>query len=75
MPDTDLFSADKPLPAAQQRALQASAVPLAARMRPRSLSEYVGQQHILAPGKLLRRAVETDRFSSFMAPPASARPR
>lgn len=45
--------------------------PLAARMRPRSLAEYVGQQHILAPGKLLRRAIEADRFSSliFYGPP------
>jgi putative ATPase len=40
-------------------------------MRPRSLAEYVGQTHILAPGKLLRRAVEADRFSSliFYGPP------
>lgn len=41
-------------------------VPLAARMRPRSLDEYVGQQHLLGPGKLLRRAVEADRFSAFI---------
>ena len=46
-------------------------VPLAARMRPRTLDEYVGQQHILGPGKLLRRAVEADRFSAiiFYGPP------
>ena len=41
-------------------------VPLAARMRPRTLEEYVGQEHILGPGKLLRRAVEADRFSAFI---------
>lgn len=41
-------------------------VPLAARMRPRSLDEYVGQEHILGQGKLLRRAVEADRFSAFI---------
>ena len=35
--------------------------PLAARMRPRSLDEFVGQQHILGFGKLLRRAIESDR--------------
>ncbi|HRJ71189.1 MAG TPA: replication-associated recombination protein A [Terrimicrobiaceae bacterium] len=40
--------------------------PLAARMRPRSLNEYVGQQHILGPGKLLRRAIEADRISSVI---------
>ncbi len=48
-----------------------SAVPLAARMRPRTLDEYVGQDHVLGEGKLLRRAVEADRFSSliFYGPP------
>ena len=48
-----------------------SSVPLAARMRPRSLDEYVGQKHILGEGKLLRRAVEADRFASliFYGPP------
>src|SRR5918911_1644970 len=40
--------------------------PLAARMRPRTLAEFVGQQHILGPGKLLRRAIEADRFSSVL---------
>jgi putative ATPase len=40
--------------------------PLAWRMRPRDLSEFVGQQHILGAGKLLRRAIETDRFMSLI---------
>ncbi|MDF1657944.1 MAG: replication-associated recombination protein A [Verrucomicrobiales bacterium] len=46
-------------------------MPLAARMRPQNLDQYVGQSHILGPGKLLRRAVEADRFSSliFYGPP------
>ena len=46
-------------------------MPLAARMRPRVLDEYFGQQHILGKGKLLRRAVEADRFTSliFYGPP------
>ncbi|MAB76154.1 MAG: AAA family ATPase [Verrucomicrobiales bacterium] len=46
-------------------------MPLAARMRPRDLNEYVGQSHILGEGKLLRRAVEADRFTSliFYGPP------
>ncbi|MGJ8677919.1 MAG: replication-associated recombination protein A [Akkermansiaceae bacterium] len=49
--------------------------PLAARMRPRSLSEVAGQQHILAEGKLLRRAIEADRFSSliFYGPPGTGK--
>lgn len=45
--------------------------PLAARMRPASLDEVVGQDHILGPGRLLRRAIEADRLSSmiFYGPP------
>ena len=41
-------------------------VPLAERMRPRDLAEYAGQEHILGPGKLLRRAIEGDRFASII---------
>lgn len=46
-------------------------MPLAARMRPETLEEVAGQKHLLAEGKLLRRAIETDRFSSliFYGPP------
>jgi len=40
--------------------------PLASRMRPRRLEEYTGQGHILGEGKLLRRAVQADRFSSII---------
>src|SRR5262249_1575541 len=40
--------------------------PLAQRMRPRTLDEYAGQEHILGPGKLLRRAIEADRLSSIL---------
>ncbi len=48
-----------------------TSTPLAARMRPRRLSEYIGQEHILGEGKLLRRAIEADRFTSliFYGPP------
>lgn len=55
----------------QQPTLHADSVPLAARMRPETLEEVAGQKHLLAPGKLLRRAIETDRFSSliFYGPP------
>jgi putative ATPase len=50
--------------------------PLAARMRPRTLDEYVGQRHIVGPGKLLRRAIEADRlFSSIIlwGPPGTGK--
>ena len=52
-----------------------SAAPLATRMRPRSLKEFVGQEHILGPGKLLRRAIEADRLPSviFSGPPGSGK--
>jgi len=52
-----------------------TAAPLATRMRPRSLAEFVGQEHILAPGKLLRRAIEADRLPSviFYGPPGSGK--
>ncbi len=50
-----------------QRERSAREAPLAARMRPRTLDEFVGQEHILGPGKLLRRAIEADRlFSSII---------
>jgi putative ATPase len=67
---SDLFTtpaalSDKPSPAE----------PLAARMRPRTLDQVAGQQHILAPGKLLRRAIESDRFTSliFYGPPGTGK--
>ena len=49
----------------------AGASPLAARMAPRTLDEFSGQAHLLAPGKLLRRLVESGRFTSalFFGPP------
>ncbi len=48
-----------------------SGEPLASRMRPRNLSEYIGQDHILGPGRLLRRAIQMDQLSSiiFYGPP------
>ncbi len=50
--------------------------PLAARMRPRSLDEFVGQEHIVGEGRLLRRAIIADRlFSSIIlwGPPGSGK--
>jgi len=49
--------------------------PLAARMRPRNLDEFLGQTHILGPGQLLRRAIEADRIQSliFFGPPGTGK--
>ncbi|HEX5165751.1 MAG TPA: replication-associated recombination protein A [Thermomicrobiales bacterium] len=55
----DLFEANR-----QSRLRQHG--PLAARMRPASLDEFVGQEAILAPGSVLRRAIERDRLSSII---------
>ncbi|PYL85529.1 MAG: hypothetical protein DMF17_08215 [Verrucomicrobia bacterium] len=67
----DLFSEEEDANAASTN----SAAPLATRMRPRSLEEFVGQEHILGPGKLLRRAIEADRLPSviFSGPPGSGK--
>src|SRR5438067_13494200 len=52
-----------------------SAQPLAARMRPRTLDEFIGQEHFLGPGKLLRRLLTADRLSSVVlhGPPGSGK--
>ena len=53
-----------------------SEAPLAARMRPRTLDEFIGQEDIVGPGKLLRRAIEADRlFSSILlwGPPGTGK--
>ncbi|MBI3846059.1 MAG: replication-associated recombination protein A [Planctomycetes bacterium] len=49
--------------------------PLADRMRPQSLDDFVGQDHLLGPGKLLRRAIEEDRLQSMIlwGPPGSGK--
>ena len=53
-----------------------SGAPLADRMRPRTLDEFYGQEHIVGRGRLLRRAIEADRLTSsiFYGPPAAAKP-
>ena len=63
MPD-DLFIADSP-DASQAGNLSPNA-PLAARFRPRTLDEYIGQTHLLAAGKPLRRLIEADRLTSLI---------
>jgi putative ATPase len=76
MPRDDLFTAS-----AGPRAEGPAATepfrhqPLAARMRPRDLSEFTGQSHILGPGQLLRRAIEADRIQSliFFGPPGTGK--
>src|SRR5215471_1589382 len=49
--------------------------PLPVRMRPQTLAEFVGQQHFLGPGKLLRRMLEADRLGSviFYGPPGTGK--
>ncbi|MEO7724876.1 MAG: replication-associated recombination protein A [Chthoniobacterales bacterium] len=65
----DLFSDAEP------EVQEDAAAPLASRMRPRTLGEFVGQEHILAPGKLLRRAIEVDRLPSVIlaGPPGTGK--
>jgi putative ATPase len=64
----DLFS-----DAARERIPESA--PLALRLRPGSLEEFVGQEHVLGPGKALRVAIETDRLGSavFYGPPGSGK--
>ncbi len=67
---SDLFG-DEAAPPAGAPAVRSAHQPLAARMRPRRLSEVVGQEHILKPGSLLPRLVAQNRFGSllFYGPP------
>jgi putative ATPase len=65
----DLFS---PPPGSAQKPEQ---VPLALRLSPKNFEDFHGQEHLLAPGKLLRRAIESDRLGSviFFGPPGSGK--
>jgi putative ATPase len=62
---------NKTLFSRSERANMDSASPLAVRMRPRKLSDFIGQRHFLGPDKLLTRMLEADRLSSliFYGPP------
>lgn len=53
----------------------AKEAPLAARMRPRTLDEFIGQEQIVGPGRLLRRAIQADQLSSliFFGPPGTGK--
>jgi putative ATPase len=59
----------------QYRQLSERDAPLAARMRPRNLDEFVGQESIIGPGRLLRRAIQADQLSSiiFFGPPGTGK--
>jgi len=61
--------------AASRAANIARAAPLAARMRPRRLADYVGQEAIAGPGRLLRRLIESDRLGSIIlyGPPGAGK--
>ena len=54
---------------------QKKEAPLASRIRPKTIDEFVGQEHILAPGKLLYRAIKADKLSSviFYGPPGTGK--
>jgi putative ATPase len=60
---------------ASEEANRRQALPLAARMRPRTLAEFVGQEHFLGEGKLLRRLLKADRLGSviFYGPPGTGK--
>jgi putative ATPase len=59
----------------QAEDLQAQEAPLATRMRPNSLNTFVGQEHIIGPGRVLRKAVESGKIPSFIlwGPPGSGK--
>ncbi|MBT6706814.1 MAG: replication-associated recombination protein A [Chloroflexi bacterium] len=59
----------------RKREIQDRIAPLATRMRPKTLDDYVGQKHILTPGKVLRRAIDEDRLPSMIlwGPPGSGK--
>jgi len=70
-----LFESDDAPGAAVPSPVSAARMPLAARMRPRTLDEIVGQEHIIGPGKVLRRAIESDRVPSMIlwGPPGTGK--
>src|SRR5262245_48828632 len=74
MPD-NLFSTEETGLSAFPPADTDSSAPLAARMRPRTLDEFAGQEGVVGPGTLLRRAIEQDRLNSviFWGPPGSGK--
>ena len=70
-----LFDTTPPLGGPEQGDEDLAGRPLADRMRPRTLDEYLGQEHILAPGKALRTQIENGRLTSLIlwGPPGSGK--
>jgi putative ATPase len=70
----DLFTSDS-APTGNEGGTISPNAPLAARFRPRTLEEYIGQSHLLAPGKPLRRLIEADRLTSLIlfGPPGAGK--
>lgn len=75
--ESSLFPELEALPKGRVKGLKTdlSSAPLAERMRPRTLEEFVGQEHLLASGKMLRRLIEEDRLTSlvFWGPPGTGK--
>ena len=66
---TELFQQDEQQRVSEEKAHSSAATrrePLAARMRPRTLEQVVGQEHVLGSGKLLHRAIQADRLGSII---------
>jgi putative ATPase len=75
-PQADLFGAQpRPAPPGALPGSQRPAAPLAARMRPRTLDEFAGQESVVGPGSVLRRALEGDQLPSLIlwGPPGSGK--
>ena len=66
---------EMPLFDLQQQASPVDTAPLAARMRPRSFAEFVGQEHLIAQGRVLRKCIEADQLPSMIlwGPPGSGK--
>jgi putative ATPase len=71
----NLFSNQSLESASTAEVAEHKTAPLATRMRPQTLEDFVGQHHILAPGKLLWRAIKADRISSIIlyGPPGTGK--
>jgi putative ATPase len=74
-----LFDLNKPdlsnVSASQTPSPESGAVPLAARMRPQNFTEFVGQQHLVGEGRVLRKCIEADQIPSLLlwGPPGSGK--
>src|SRR5712692_5216645 len=73
-PDDTPSSQKTPLPTSSAASTNPGE-PLASRMRPRTLDEILGQEHLLAPGRVVRRSIEEDRITSMIlwGPPGSGK--